>query len=339
MGGTPESIRGVRFEGALGGLVPIGWQARESITLTEPGGAANVIASGEPIDDGIDAERYASVQGDQLRAQMPGFEEREFGPASDFLGRPGFRRVFGWTPPDGVEVTQIQMYAVADGRGYTATATAPASNFEAFAGTFHVMLSSLSLGPRTATTPEAPEAPVLPPPPDAPDTEDSLRDRVQDLLVRFVGQIQVDDRGGLSFPHGSTRIFARVSPFNDTFVVTVYALTNVDVPRTPELLEHIALNADRWVFGHLGVEETPTGMTVLFRRTVPASPLDEEQVRHAVGAVASAADQIDEDIASRFGGKRVREIEATAVEAALPEIPSRRGGEEEGGDPRSRGYL
>jgi hypothetical protein len=298
-----------------------------------------VIASGEPIDDGIDAERYASVQGDQLRVQMPGFEEREFGPASDFLGRPGFRRVFGWTPPDGVEVTQIQMYAVADGRGYTATATAPASNFEAFASTFDVVLSSLRLGPGTGATTEAlPEAPVLPPPPD---TEDSLRDRVQDLLVRFVGQIQVDDRGGLSFPHGSTRIFARVSPFNDTFVVTVYALTNVDVPRTRELLEHIALNADRWVFGHLGLEETPTGMTVLFRRTVPASPLDEEQVRHAVGAVASAADQIDEDIASRFGGKRVREIEATAVEAALPEIPSRTVAEEkeENDDPRARGYL
>lgn len=45
---------------------------------------------------------------------------------------PGWIRRFEWTPPDGVRVTQVQLYAVVDGRGYTATATAPSASFGRF---------------------------------------------------------------------------------------------------------------------------------------------------------------------------------------------------------------
>ncbi len=154
----------------------------------------------------------------------------------------------------------------------------------------------------------------LPPPPL---TEESARIRVQELLVQIVGQIQVNTSGGLSFPYGSTRVFVNVATFDGDPVVTVHAVTNVNVPRSPALFEHIAMKADSWVFGHLGLETTPNGMNVLFRRTIPASPLDLADVRHAVGAVAYAADRIDEEIASQFGGRRYRDVEAEALASDL----------------------
>jgi hypothetical protein len=46
-----------------------------------------------------------------------------------FGGRHGFLRQFRWTPQDGPPVTQIQLYYVDEGRGFTATATTPSESF------------------------------------------------------------------------------------------------------------------------------------------------------------------------------------------------------------------
>ena len=39
-------------------------------------------------------------------------------------------RLFEWTPPDGVAVTQAQLYYAISGRGFASTATTPSTNFE-----------------------------------------------------------------------------------------------------------------------------------------------------------------------------------------------------------------
>ena len=54
-------------------------------------------------------------------------------------GIPGqtYFREFAWTPPDGVEVSQMQIYAVANGRGITATG-----------GTAHDVLREIPRSPR-----------------------------------------------------------------------------------------------------------------------------------------------------------------------------------------------
>ena len=98
--------------------------------LLAPDGQANVIASSEPLDPSIDTEQYATVQGDLLRGEFPGYVEHAFEEAALLGGRRGYRRHFEWTPPDGVAVTQIQLYFAENSRGYTATATTPSTNFE-----------------------------------------------------------------------------------------------------------------------------------------------------------------------------------------------------------------
>jgi hypothetical protein len=108
---------------------PEAWSVKESMTLVGPGGMANVIFSSEPLDPNITAQRYADAQGEVLRKEFNGYREDYYEPALIFGGRPGFVRQFQWTPEEGPPVTQIQFYYAANGRGYTATATTPSSEF------------------------------------------------------------------------------------------------------------------------------------------------------------------------------------------------------------------
>jgi hypothetical protein len=122
-----------RFRPSLTAPLPEGWFAKESITLLAPDGQANVIASSEPLAPDIDTAAYANVQGDLLTKEFPGYQEFSFEPTEIFGGnRQGFVRRFEWLPPDGVAVMQIQIYYAEPGRGYTATATTPSSEFERF---------------------------------------------------------------------------------------------------------------------------------------------------------------------------------------------------------------
>lgn len=140
--------------------VPAGWLVKESVTLLAPDGQANVIVSREPLDPTLDTRQYATVQGDLLRREFPGYEEQVFTVLPLSAG-PAYLRLFSWTPPDGVRVVQHQMYLARAGTGFTATATTPASTHERFAGAFDQVLRQLELD-RAAIPPSAP-VPVTPP--------------------------------------------------------------------------------------------------------------------------------------------------------------------------------
>jgi hypothetical protein len=124
--------------------MPDDWFGKESLTLLAPDGQANIIASSEPLDPGIDTERYAQVQGDLLANEFPHYHQHSFEPFPAF-GRRGWIRVFEWQPPDGVHVTQMQVYYAENGRGYTATATTPSTQFDRFEWQFKVVLSDIAI--------------------------------------------------------------------------------------------------------------------------------------------------------------------------------------------------
>ena len=133
------------FRPKIRAAVPGAWFAKESTTLLAPDGQANVIASSEPLDETVEVKQYAEVQGDLLNREFPGYHEFSFEETDLFGGRRGYIRHFEWTPPDGVPVTQLQLYYVEDGRGYTATATTPSSNFRAVELELRQILSGLKL--------------------------------------------------------------------------------------------------------------------------------------------------------------------------------------------------
>jgi hypothetical protein len=64
-----------------------------------------------------------------LEREFPSFRQLSYEETEAFGDRQCFLRRFEWLPPDGVAVTQLQLYYAEAGRGYTATATTPSSQF------------------------------------------------------------------------------------------------------------------------------------------------------------------------------------------------------------------
>lgn len=136
------------FKPRLSATLPSDWGVKESLTLLSPDGNANVMVSSEPIDPAMTTEQYAEVQGGLLREQFPGYEEHTDGTARFFGERNARVRRFSWHPPDGVRVTQIQVYFVEDGRSYTATATTPYDHFPVVELELQEILKRLLIGDR-----------------------------------------------------------------------------------------------------------------------------------------------------------------------------------------------
>jgi hypothetical protein len=134
-----------RFTPRISAVLPTGWFAKESMTLLAPDGQANVIASSEPLDPSIDSQRYAEVQGELLENEFPGYRQQTFEEMVVFGKRQGFLRRFQWTPPEGVQVTQMQLYYVEDCRGYTCTATSPSTTFGQHEDEILAIMKSLTI--------------------------------------------------------------------------------------------------------------------------------------------------------------------------------------------------
>jgi hypothetical protein len=107
--------------------LPAGWVWKESITLVAPDGMANVIASTEPLDVDTTLEVYVDAQTALLQREFPEFHQYRLEPFLLPGGIDARLREFAWTPPEGERVRQVQLYAVREGRGITATATTPES--------------------------------------------------------------------------------------------------------------------------------------------------------------------------------------------------------------------
>lgn len=136
----------------------------------------------------------------------------------------------------------------------------------------------------------------------------ATRDRVRKLLTRLVGSVQVDAEEEFSFAYESTRVFIRVLAWEESAVVNVYAITNFEVPASPDLFRYVATESS-WVFGSLSAQESEGSVTIIFGHTLLGDYLDPEALRTAIAAVAFSADQIDDEIKERFGGKRIIDLQ------------------------------
>ncbi len=136
---------------------------------------------------------------------------------------------------------------------------------------------------------------------------DVVKAKVQAILTEN-GPVQIDADGDFSFGMGSTRVFIRVLPHpNDqATVLSIFAPVLINVPRSAELYEFLAMNSDHMIFGHLTLaagESDDTG-TLLVTHKLLGDYLDAEELMYAAVGVVGVADQIDEDLQAEFGGKR-----------------------------------
>lgn len=128
--------------------------------------------------------------------------------------------------------------------------------------------------------------------------------KVEAYLANLVPSVTVDDSGAYSARSGSARVFVKVVPHPDgeSTMVYVFAQLVEGATLSPELYEYVATDAST-VFGTLLVIKDDQGTgSIYLRQSLLGDFLDSAELEYAVGGIASSADDIDDELAARFGG-------------------------------------
>lgn len=129
--------------------------------------------------------------------------------------------------------------------------------------------------------------------------------KVESYLGGLVPCVTVDESGAYSARSGSARVFVRVvaHPDGESTVVYVFAHLVDGATLSPELYEYVATDAST-VFGTLLVIRDPGGTTgtILLRHALLGDFLDAAELEYVVGGIAHSGDEIDNELAARFGG-------------------------------------
>lgn len=132
-----------------------------------------------------------------------------------------------------------------------------------------------------------------------------VKEKVQRSLVREFGTISVDADGDYWVTAGSARVYVSVKEWNERTVVEVFAQTNFGLTPSPELYEWVAKHSNSYRFGHVSLVELDDGTARIdFCHRLLGDFLDPDELTVAVGAVGFTADEIDDEIKDRFGGRR-----------------------------------
>jgi hypothetical protein len=83
------------------------------------------------------------------------------------------------------------------------------------------------------------------------------------------------------------------------------------VPASPALYEWIAKEGGKYFFGHVLASEDsddPGKLFVMMTHTLLGDYLDEEELAAAMWGVLGSADDLDDELQQRFGGKRLADL-------------------------------
>jgi hypothetical protein len=146
-------------------------------------------------------------------------------------------------------------------------------------------------------------------------TVDQTMMKVQRLLTGPMGlRIQLEgDTIGVRFTDTSTQVHIRIIDWGKTKDGEPRTLVRVSSPLlrgvkpTPALYEYLAREVPRVWFGSIAVwdDEESKGMLALtLGHTLLGDYLDEEELKAAMYNVLWSADDLDDELQKRFGGKR-----------------------------------
>jgi hypothetical protein len=146
-------------------------------------------------------------------------------------------------------------------------------------------------------------------------TVDQTMMKVQRLLTGPMNlRIQLQgDTIGVVFTDSSTQVHIRIIDWGKSKDGEPRSLVRVSSPilrgvkPTPELYQFLVREAPRLWFGSIAVwddEESPGLLSLTLGHTLLGDYLDEEELRAALFGVLNSADEMDDQLQKRFGGKR-----------------------------------
>ena len=299
--------------GVLRARLPAGWMPNESLNLIAPAGDANIIASIEAVDPGLDAAGYSDSQSKLMAQEFRLWKELDVLSIPVFGGRDGYLRFFAWAPADGAPVIQMQAFFAEGGSGYVATGTCLLDAFESL-GT---ALTETVLGFRLAEDPPQPGAALrgevlarvqergrewlmrLPE-----QIAQECYERVSSYVQQLYGERAIADADELSFNIvGGGSAYARVAVHSlgdNHSTVAVLSPVVLDVEPSDELHRYLLEENGKLLFGAFSLSSD--GIVVL-RHSILGDSLDPEELAASVDVVLTTADEYDDVIVERFGGR------------------------------------
>jgi hypothetical protein len=141
---------------------------------------------------------------------------------------------------------------------------------------------------------------------------DVVTAKVQRMLVAEFSDVRLTKDGGFSLPMGSTTVFVEIKEWtkdqdgNDRSLVYLWSPLGRDVPISPELFEWAATDGRSKWFGGVAVQKHDDGKTafVSYDHTLLGTTLDPDELTTAVQMVGWTADDLDDVVTTKFGGKR-----------------------------------
>jgi hypothetical protein len=156
--------------------------------------------------------------------------------------------------------------------------------------------------------------------------EDDVKKKVFEFTKEIFSWAELDPDGDVTFEFQSTKVWIDVVKMSrpdgikiKEFVVEhelpmtlvrIRAVLVADVPRSPALFQYVATDARRNL-GSINVVLDDEGTCDLFfMYSLAGDDITAGELKHAAFIVATVANQLDDEIQQKFGGKRWAEIKA-----------------------------
>jgi hypothetical protein len=140
----------------------------------------------------------------------------------------------------------------------------------------------------------------------------TARIRVEQVLSQMFEQVQALPDGGYAVDTGSVRVFLQLRLVDTTVLCRVFSITNLGVKTDGDLAEFLLGANFTLALGRFSFDRAQ--QAVWFDHVLAADELDSALPR-TIAAVAQTADQYDDQLKARYGGRTFRE-EGSPVEAA-----------------------
>ena len=142
-------------------------------------------------------------------------------------------------------------------------------------------------------------------------TVEATTQKVQRMLVEGFGNVMLT-KDGFAVERGSTRVNIEVKDWgkdgkgDPSSVVRIWAPLVRELTPTPEFYRWAAVEGSRFLFGSVTVLESEEveACLVVFDHALLADYLDMDELCGAVAIIAATADDLDDVVHDRFGGKR-----------------------------------
>ena len=136
--------------------------------------------------------------------------------------------------------------------------------------------------------------------------------QVRGMLPRVgIGGFQEIEPGHWILQRGSTHVNIQIISFNNMPAVMSVAPVTIGSRVDAELMRFLLEKNASFIFGAFGMDARGV---VLFSHTILATSVDPAELAASVNTVLSMADQHDDQIVARWGGKTMKQ---TAIEQAL----------------------